>query len=128
MKSWRHDAVRIVEELFRQTAPDSWDMLLDLRQLLVEGSDWNRMLDVFLACRRRLETAHYLPFYRLRTLLTNSLALEAGAAAVLPLRAILRRKHRSLAEIRRHLTRDLFEHDLRVEADAAVDVRVVERV
>lgn len=127
-KSWRHDAVRIVEDLFPQTPPDSWDMLLELRRLLVEGSDWNCTLDVFLDCRRRLETAHYLPFYRLRMLLTNSLALESGAEGVFSLRSILRRKHRSLADIRRHLSRDLFEHDLRVEADDSVDVRVVERV
>ncbi len=34
---------------------------------------------MFLACRERLEAEQYLPFYRLRRLLAESLRLEAGA-------------------------------------------------
>jgi hypothetical protein len=128
-KSWRTDAARIVEDLFRCTRPDTWDMLLDLREHLLRGDDWEETLDLFLACRERLETEHYLPFYRLRRLIANSLSLEAGAsqAHVAPLREILRRKHRSLDDIKRTLRREIFEHDLRQGGIDRIPLRVVER-
>ena len=128
-KSWRNDAARIVEDLFRCTPSNTWDMLLDLRKHLLEGDDWNEALDLFLSCRQRLEAEHYLPFYRLRRLLAESLRLEAGQgqAHVTPLREVLRRKHRSFADIKRTVTREIFEHDLReVEIDQ-IELRVVER-
>lgn len=124
-KSWRDDAVRIVEELFPVTSPECWDLLIDLRQNLLRGSDWNRTLDLFLACRERLEAEQYLPFYRLRRLLAGSLRLEAGAQQT-SLKQILLKKHRSLADIRRAVTRELFEHDLNASVDAPVELRVVE--
>ena len=55
-------------------------MLLDLRAHLLQGDDWEETLDLFLACRERLEAEHYLPFYRLRRLIANSLKLEAGTS------------------------------------------------
>ena len=102
-KSWRNDAARIVEDLFRCTPADTWNMLLDLREHLLDGDDWNETLDLFLSCRERLESEQYLPFYRLRRLLCESLRLEAGRnqAHVASLREVLRRKHRSLADIKR---------------------------
>jgi hypothetical protein len=128
-KSWRIDAARIVEDLFPCTPPDAWDMLLDLREHLLQGDDWEETLDLFLACRERLEAEHYLPFYRLRRLIANSLSLEAGAsqAHVAPLREILRRKHRSLADIKRTLRREIFEHDLCQGGIDRIPLRVVER-
>lgn len=128
-KSWRHDAMRIVEELFPVTPPASWDALLDLRGGLLAGNDWNRVLDGFLACREALEAEHYLPFYRLRRLLTESLRFEAGAAAehVAPLQRILAGRHRSLEEVRRAVSREWFEHDLSASAALPVQLRVVER-
>jgi hypothetical protein len=128
-KSWRTDAARIVEDLFRCTCPDAWDMLLDLREHLLQGDDWEETLDLFLACRESLEAEHYLPFYRLRRLIANSLNLEAGAsqAHVAPLREILRRKHRSLADIKRRLRREIFEHDLCQGGIDRIPLRVVER-
>jgi hypothetical protein len=128
-KSWRTDAARIVEDLFRCTRPDAWDMLLDLREHLLQGDDWEETLDLFLACRQRLEAEHYLPFYRLRRLIANSLRLEAGTSEthVVPLREILRRKHRSLADIKRTLRREILEHDLRHAGLDGIPVRVVER-
>lgn len=128
-KSWRHDAVRIVEELFSGSPKDSWDLLLDLREGLKRGENWERTLDVFLCCRERLEAEHYLPFYRLRRLLTESLRLEAGRGGehVAPLKQVLVCKHRSLADIRRAISRELFEHDLTASAGHAVELRVVER-
>jgi hypothetical protein len=128
-KSWRNDAARIVEDLFRCTPADAWDMLLDLRRHLLEGDDWDEALDLFLCCRERLEAEHYLPFYRLRRLLAESLRLEAGRsqAHVAPLREVLRRKHRSLADMKRTVTREIFEHDLRAAGIDRIQVRVVER-
>lgn len=127
--SWRTDAARIVEELFRCTPSNAWDMLLDLREHLLRGDNWEKTLDLFLACRERLEAEHYLPFYRLRRLIANSLKLEAGTsqAQVAPLREILRRKHRSLADIKRSLRREIFEHDLRQAGTDRIPLRVVER-
>jgi hypothetical protein len=126
-KSWRQDAACIVEELFRTTPPAAWDILLDLRQNLLHGTDWNHTLDIFLKCREQLEAEHYLPFYRLRNLLTGSLRLEAGQEKMPMscLRQILRRQHRSLADIRRMVERDVFEHNLDL-TPASFSLRVVE--
>lgn len=127
-KSWRQDAARIVEELFPATPSRSWNLLLDLRENLLRGPHWNHTLDLFLACREELEATHYLPFYRLRRLLTESLRLEGGQNQiyVASLREILRRKHRSLADIKRAVSRELFEHDLAAMTDHPIDLRVVE--
>lgn len=104
-------------------------MLLDLRKHLLEGDDWNEALDLFLSCRQRLEAEQYLPFYRLRRLLAESLRLEAGQgqAHVTSLREVLRRKHRSFADIKRTVTREIFEHDLREAGIDQIELRVVER-
>jgi hypothetical protein len=128
-KSWRTDAARIVEDLFRCTSSETWDILLDLREHLLRGDDWEETVDLFLACRERLEAEHYLPFYRLRRLIANSLKLEAGTsqAQVAPLREILRRKHRSLDDLKRTLRREIFEHDLRQAGIDRIPLRVVER-
>lgn len=126
-KTWRQDAAAIVEELFRATKPASWDLLLELRQNLLNGSNWGHTLDVFLKCREQLEAEHYLPFYRLRSLLAGSLRLEAGreTAQITSLRQILHRQHRSLADIRKQVAREVFEHDLEMTEDC-FDLRVVE--
>jgi hypothetical protein len=128
-KSWRSDAARIVEDLFRCTPTESWNMLLDLRGHLLEGDDWDETLDLFLASREKLEAEQYLPFYRLRRLLADSLRLEAGRsqAHVAPLREVLRRKHRSLADMKRTVTREIFEHDLGEAGLDRIQLRVVER-
>jgi hypothetical protein len=128
VNSWRDDAARIVEELFRCTPSETWDMLLDLRQHLLAGNNWDKTLDLFLSCRERLEHEHYLPFYRLRRLMAESLRLEAGSgeAHVVSLREVLRRKHRSLADIKRTVSREIFEHDLRDIAVGPIELRVVE--
>ncbi len=126
--SWREQAAHIVEELFSVTATEFWDMLLDLRTELLRGADWNRTLDLFLACREMLEADHYLPFYRLRRLLTASLTLEVGVQGMkaAPLAEVLHRKPRCLADVRRAVRRELFEHALEVSG-AQVPVEVVER-
>lgn len=125
-KTWRDDAVRIVEELFPVTSSECWDLLIDLRQHLLRGTNWNTTLDIFLSCRELVETEHYLPFYRLRRLLSESLRLEAGAQQT-SLKQILVRKHRSLADVERAVSRELFEHDLSAPGQAPLQLRVVER-
>jgi len=101
-KTWCDDAVKIVEQLFPVSPRESWDALLDLRMALRAGQDWERVLDLFLECRCLLESDNYLPLYRLRQLISQSLRLETvGSEGVHSLRAILRRKHRSLADLRR---------------------------
>ncbi len=126
--NWRRDAARIVEELFVVTPSGEWDALLELRQLLIEGQNWSRTLDVFLACRRRLEADHYLPLYRLRRLLAASLRLEAVGIGLEtgPLELLLQGRHKSLADLKRRVRREWFEHlpNLR----DVVPLRVVERL
>lgn len=130
--SWRADAARIVEELFPRTSPESWDLLLDLRSHLLDGTDWNATLDLFLECRRQLEADHYLPFYRLRRLLTGSLRLEActqekparASRVLCPLADLW--KHRSLADIHRAARREWFEHDIDLHAGERLSFNVVE--
>jgi hypothetical protein len=127
--TWREQAARIVEELFPATPSAAWNDLLDLRGELLRGADWNRTLDLFLACRERLEADHYLPFYRLRRLLTASLRLEIGVQGTesASLVEVLHRNPRSLADVKRAVRRELFEHALELPA-AHIPVRVVERV
>lgn len=109
-KHWKNDAARIVEELFPVTRREFWDDLLELRSLLLTGENWDRALDVFLECRYRMEADHYLPFYRLRTLLVGALRLEAGKNPVGSLQEFLKIKHGSLESLRRSIRRDLFEN------------------
>lgn len=125
--SWRKDAARIVEELFPATASMHWDLLLDVRQQLLEGTDWNRALDLFLTAREAMETDHYLPFYRLRRLLTAGLRLESEHAIGGSLEDLLRRKHRSLAEAKKALHRELFEYGVDDLPANHVPLRIVER-
>lgn len=129
--SWRSDAVRIIDELFPVTMTTTWNDLLDLRSALIEAKNWNRVLNLFLTCREKLELDHYLPFFRLRRLLSTSLKLQAGSPTSLPrdpdLAAILVRQPRSLADIKRSIRRDWFEHDLDLSDPRSVRVTVVER-
>jgi len=80
--SWRTQCSAIVESLFEHTPTYQWNTLLDLRQHLLYSHDWNQILDLFLACRQELEEDHYLPFYRLRRILSASLSMEARSNSV----------------------------------------------
>ena len=129
--NWKSDALRIVDALFPVTPSATWNDLLDLRVALLNGKHWDHVLDLFLACRERLELDHYLPFFRLRRLLSNSLQLEAGRLSEPSLNPdlalLLARQPRSLADIKRSIRRDWFEHDLDLSDPKAVKVHVVER-
>jgi hypothetical protein len=130
-KSWRHQAARIVEELFPALPPESYDMLIDLRQSLLGNADLRRVIDLFLACRMGYEAEAYLPFYRLRVLLAASLRLQGrGLFEGLPLppvEALLRKRHASFAEWKKQLEREWFEQgldsmDLRISPLSLVEI------
>lgn len=127
---WRHQAARIVEELFPATGPGAWDILLDLRTALLEGTSWEGALDQFLRCRVALEADHYLPFFRLRRLIACSLQLEAtlenNEVRRENLASLLQRRHATLESLKQAVSRELFEQDLR--QGHAVPLRVVEAV
>jgi hypothetical protein len=121
-----------VEQLFPVTPPETWNLLIDLRRQLLAGNDWASTLNTFLECRKALETDHYLPFYRLRRLLTASLRFDVGDAsrsiAVDSLADLLRRGHRSLADMTRAVRREIFEHQLDLPTAEVLPLRLVERV
>ncbi len=128
---WRLDAAQIVEGLFPVTDPAGWNLLIDLRQALLHGKNWSQTLDQFLTCRCRFESDHYLPFYRLRRLLSASLKLEAELDApveVAALADLLRTPHVSLDSIKKAVRRELFEHRLHLDPASKVPLRVVERI
>ncbi|WAC21600.1 hypothetical protein OVA24_09410 [Luteolibacter sp. SL250] len=99
---WRVSAAKVVEELFRTTPEAAWDDLLDLRGLLIHGTDWEEVLECFLGCRRKLEEDHYLPFYRLRKILASHLQLEHDGAS---LETLLRQRDFSFRKWQRNALR-----------------------
>ena len=102
VRPWRSTASKVVEELFAATHESAWNDLLDLRGLLVRGSDWEEVLECFLTCRRRLEEDHYLPFYRLRKILAAHLQLEHDGVS---LETLLRQRDFSFRKWRRKAMR-----------------------
>jgi hypothetical protein len=74
------------------------------------------VVDLFLVCRVEFESEAYLPFYRLRVLLAASLRLQGeGLFEGLPLPPVedlLRKRHGSFAEWKKHLEREWFEQGL----------------
>ena len=96
--AWRLTAASVVEELFPVSRKDVWDDLLDLRGLLIRGEDWAEVLESFSLCRRTLEEDHYLPFYRLRKILTAHLQLENAEVS---LASLMRRRDFSLRRWRK---------------------------
>ncbi len=76
LDGWRESAVRVVEELFPVTAQNEWDRLLDLRKTLRSESCGTKLIREFLKCRLELELDHFLPFYRLRRIISAHLKLE----------------------------------------------------
>lgn len=87
---WRITAAAVVEELFPVVSRANWDALLDLRGTLLTETDGKAVIDEFLRCKQELEADHYLPFYRLRRILSAHLRLEGMPGC--ELRELLRRK------------------------------------
>ncbi len=61
-KTWRHDAAGIVEELFRTTSPEYWDMLIDLRQELLHAGTGIRRLTCSSSAASRWKPSITFPF------------------------------------------------------------------
>ncbi len=127
--TWRRRAAGVVEELFRATEPAEWDSLLELRELVLRGSDWGEVLDQFLECRRRLERDHYLPFYRLRRLLEGHLRLVTQGAGETGARTagFALWRHRGMDDLREEARRAHRVDDNGARPAVAVTVAVVER-
>lgn len=79
-----------MEELFSAATQEKWNDLLDFRELLIHGEDWAEVLEAFGQCRRGLEEDHYLPFYRLRKILSAHLQLENAEVS---LESLLRKRN-----------------------------------
>lgn len=123
---WRKDAATIVEQILLNCSAQDYDLLLELRSALLNTDQLETVLDQFLEARQQLEGEHYFLFYRLRSLLVNSLALEIeltlDRVIQASLRTLLRHHFISLAHLRQSFTR------LCPMADSAeiVQVRCVE--
>jgi len=92
---------------------------------LLTGNNWEKTLDLFLQCRQLLEADHYLPFYRLRRLISVSLTFEAkDQPEVESLEDLLRRRLSSFRELKKLVKRNRFEHSL--QPYEVVELRIVE--
>ena len=98
---WRLDAARIIEQLFPSIDTQHWDLMLDLRELILTGKDWKKALNLFLELRQVIECDCYLPMYRLRQLLGSSLRLELNVGEPQITLHSLLLNHKSLESIHR---------------------------
>lgn len=115
VRPWRLTAAKVVEELFQATQEKDWNDLLDLRGLLIRGTVWEEVLECFLVCRKKMEEDHYLPFYRLRKILSAHLQLDNEGAS---LETLLRQRDFSFRKWQRDALRD--GQSARISEGAAV--------
>ena len=129
LAGWRRDAARLAAELLCEVSPAAADEVLDLRSALLDGSvGAGGVLKTFFLARNRLESEHYLLFYRLRRVLEPALALSVQLPGeAVPSRRPLDFLCRDLAYLRRSVQRECFEHDLAVTAPEVVRVEPVWR-
>lgn len=125
LAGWRLDAARLAAELLRSVSPQAADEVLDLRSALLDSTITPaRLLRIFLAAKNRLETEHYLLFFRLRRVLEPNLGLKLGrddAGRIQPVDF----HFRSLAQLLRRARQNLFEHDLTLTSPDAASVAVI---
>ncbi len=129
LAGWRRDAARLAAELLCEVSPAAADEVLDLRSALLDGTvGAEGVLKVFFLAKNRLETEHYLLFYRLRRVLEPALALSVQLPGeAVPFRHPLDFRCRDLAHLRRSVQRECFEHHLTVGEPEAVKVEAVWR-
>lgn len=128
LAGWRRDAARLAAELLREVSPAAADEVLDLRMALLDGTvSPGGVLRAFFAARNRLESEHYLLFFRLRRVLEPALGVETTVAGGESRREAVDFRHRDVRQLIRSLRRERFEHDLSVFSPEAVAVRVVWR-
>jgi hypothetical protein len=129
LAGWRKDAARLAAQLLCEVSPAAADEVLDLRSRLLDGNvSAASVLQAFFAARNQLETEHYLLFYRLRRVCEPALALEVSTGPEgETVRAEVDFRCRDFGQLRRHVQRERFEHDLTVQAPGQVKVEVVWR-
>lgn len=125
MSGWRRDAARLAAELLCQVSPAVADEVLDLRSALLDSRITpGGLLRAFFAARNRLESEHYLVFFRLRRVLEPALGVEISTPGSGPVREAVDFRYRDASQMIRGLRRERFEHDLRVQSLEQVRVRV----
>lgn len=129
LAGWRRDAARLAAELLCQVSPGVADEVLDLRSALLDsGVGAEGVLKAFFSAKSRLESEHYLLFYRLRRVLEPALALNVLLPGeVHPYRQSLDFRCRDLAQLRRAVQQECFEHHLEVPSPDSVQVEPVWR-
>ncbi|MES2706731.1 MAG: hypothetical protein V4726_09040 [Verrucomicrobiota bacterium] len=128
LSGWRRDAARLAAELLCEVTPGAADEVLDLRSALLDNSMTpGGVLRAFFAARNRLESEHYLLFFRLRRVLEPALGVEVAVPGGDKNRMAVDFRHRDVRHLIRGLRRERFEHDLNVRNPEEVAVRVVWR-
>lgn len=128
MAGWRRDAARLAGLLLFEVSPTAADEVLDLRSaLLNQAVTPGGLLRAFFAARNRLESEHYLLFFRLRRVLEPALGVEVSSAGSGLVRLPVNFRYREVGQMVRGLRRERFEHDLTVERPEDVEVRILWR-
>ncbi|MDB6136242.1 MAG: hypothetical protein JWM59_4485 [Verrucomicrobiales bacterium] len=128
LSGWRRDAARLAAELLCRVSPAAADEVLDLRSsLLNTGMTPGGLLRAFFAARNRLESEHYLLFFRLRRVMEPALGVEVSTAAGHHVRSAVDFRYCDPRQLVHALRRERFEHDLTVDRPEEVTVRFVWR-
>lgn len=126
---WRADAARLAAQLLCEVTPAAADEVLDLRVTLLDPrASAQEVLAAFFAARNRLESEHYLLFYRLRRVLEPSFGLETVAQDFAARQEGVNFRCRNLRQLKRRAQQEAFESDLRLGSPEEVSVRIIWRL
>ena len=125
LSGWRRDAARLAAELLCVVSPAAADEMLDLRSALLDGTvSAEQVLVAFFAARNRLETEHYLLFYRLRRVLEPALGIEVTRGNAPPVRQAVDFSWREVRQVLRSVRRECFETDLAIDSPSEAQIAV----
>lgn len=96
--------------------------------LLDSQASAQAVLSTFFAARNRLESEHYLLFFRLRRVLEPSFGLETTAQDFPARQESVNFRCRDLRHLTRRAQQEAFESDLRLNSPEEVRVRIVWRL
>lgn len=126
---WRMDAARLAAQLLCEVSPAAADEVLDLRMMLLDSNaSAQAVLSAFFAARNRLESEHYLLFFRLRRVLEPTFGLETTALDFPARQENVNFHCRDLRFLKRRAQQEAFEADLRLNSPQDVKVRIVWRL
>lgn len=129
LPGWRLAAARLAAELLCVVTPGEADHALDLRMELLDfRTTPERLLRVFLQAKSRLESGHYLLFYRLRRVLEPALGLEVEVPSGEVMRLPVDFRFREVDHLLRRVRQEQFEHSLAVASPDLVRVSVIWRL